>query len=487
MRAFWSASYHEARTMPANLRYPAVLMTDCSPIRKYLLNRALTFNQLKWVTVLAPLVFLVLLGALARFAGGAFFGTWTGIALFGLMSLVAIFLFSMTIFRFLGNMQRQLELQNQELLALHQASLAISRHLDLHAVLQGVVDEARDLFAAHYGALSYLRDDGTVEAFLTSGMPQDARQVIGPEPVGHGVLGVVLNEGESLRLDRISDHPQAVGFPPLHPYMITLLAVPIRTSSIVLGNLYIADRENMVPFTARDEETLQRFAAIGAIAIENARLHVQVAALATTQERERIAREMHDSLAQVLGYVNTKAQATQVLLGSGQVERADDNLRQMVDASRAAYDDVREGILSLRTSLDEGRGFIDALQDYLVPWQDQSGVRAALDADMSVQGRLTPLREVQLLRIVQEALANVRKHAVATGAVVSIRMQEGFVVAAIEDDGVGLLLNGVAGSGLPRFGLSTMRERAESVGGTLDITSSPNQGTRVTVRLPAER
>ncbi|MGI8404102.1 MAG: GAF domain-containing sensor histidine kinase, partial [Thermomicrobiales bacterium] len=95
------------------------------------MNRALSLNQLKWVTVLAPLVFLALLGALARFAGAAFFGTWTGIVLFGVTSLVAVFLFSAIIFRFIGNLQHQLEMQNQELLALHQASLAISRHLDL--------------------------------------------------------------------------------------------------------------------------------------------------------------------------------------------------------------------------------------------------------------------------------------------------------------------------------------------------------------------
>lgn len=451
------------------------------------MNRALSLNQLKWVTVLAPLIFLALLGALARFAGAAFFGTWTGIVLFGVTSLVAIFLFSAIIFRFIGNLQHQLEMQNQELLALHQASLAISRHLDLQAVLQGVVDEARDLFGARYGAVSYLRADGSVEAFITSGMSATEREAIGPEPKGHGVLGLVLNENESLRLEKISEHPRAVGYPPHHPHMKTLLAVPIRSSGAVLGNLYIADRITMAPFSARDEEALHRFAAIAAIAIENARLHLQVAALATTQERERIAREMHDSLAQVLGYVNAKAQAAQVLLGANQVERASDNLRQMVDASRVAYADVREGILSLRTSLEEGRGFVDALQDYLGSWHDQSGVHVDLDADMCVQGRLTPLREVQLLRIVQEALANVRKHAAASGAAVSIRMHEGFVVTVIQDDGTGLSPDGVAGPGLPRFGLSTMRERAESVGGTLDIASSPNQGTRVTVRLPAER
>lgn len=451
------------------------------------MNRSLSINQLKRITVLAPLVFLALVGGLERWIGPGPADSMIGTVLFGVVSFLAVVLFSVLIFRFIGHLQQQLEVQNQELLALYQASLAIARHLDLQAVLQGVVDEARALVGARYGALSYRRVDGTVEAFITSGMTLEERLAIGPEPQGHGVLGVVLNEGEILRLARISDHPQSVGFPAHHPAMTTLLAVPIRSGGAVLGNLYISDRLTMSPFDARDEDTLTRFAAIAAVAIENARLHVQVAALATTQERERIAREMHDSLAQVLGYVNAKAQATQVLLGSNQVERATGNLRQMVDASRVAYADVREGILGLRTSLEEGRGFLDTLEDYLTSWQDQSGVHVVLNADMSVQGRLSPLREVQLLRIVQEALANVRKHSSASGASVQIAMDDGFVVTSIDDDGTGMASGNVEGAGVPRFGLSTMRERAESVGGTLTISSSPGQGTSVTVRLPAER
>ncbi len=99
------------------------------------------------------------------------------------------------------------------MLALHDATLSIERRLDLNAVLQGVVDEARDLLDARYGALMYLRDDGTKEAFITSGITPEERRRIGPDPEGHGVLGVVLNEGERLRLERIRDHPQSVGFP----------------------------------------------------------------------------------------------------------------------------------------------------------------------------------------------------------------------------------------------------------------------------------
>jgi len=196
---------------------------------------------------------------------------------------------------------------------------------------------------------------------------------------------------------------------------------------------------------------------------------------------------MHDSLAQVLGYVNTKAQAMQVLLANNQIEKASAQLGQMADAARSAYADVREGILSLRTSLDGERSFTETLGDYLTVWQEQSGVEARLEVPQSVEGRLPALAEVQLLRIIQEALANVRKHAGASHAQVRVQQVNGYIETAISDDGVGFVAEERARLGLPRFGMSTMRERAESLGGTFDIASVPGEGTTVTVRLPLER
>jgi nitrate/nitrite-specific signal transduction histidine kinase len=195
--------------------------------------------------------------------------------------------------------------------------------------------------------------------------------------------------------------------------MRSLLAVPIVSTGRVLGNLYLAEKIGAAEFSADDEETLVRFATQAALAIENARLHRRVRHTTISEERERIAREMHDSLAQVLGYVNTKAQAVQELLKRGQPERASEQVGQLGEAARAAYADVREGILALRTTLGPGRSMIDALQEFLVSWKEQSDVREAslvltpgarLDA-------LSPDAELQLLRIVQESLANVRKHA----------------------------------------------------------------------------
>jgi len=249
----------------------------------------------------------------------------------------------------------------------------------------------------------------------------------------------VLKEGERLRLSALTHDPRSAGFPEHHPPMHSLLAVPIISGGRILGNLYLAEKEGPATFSIDDEETLVHFATLAALAIENARLHQRVRDLAITEERERIAREMHDSLAQVLGYVNTKAQAVQELLKAGQTERAEGQLGQLGEAARMAYADVREGILGMRTSLGPGRSLLEALREYLEHWQEQSSISAQLIIEPSGASlsRLSPAAELQLLRIVQEALANVRKHAAAKSVRVRLAEVLDQLEAVVEDDGRG--------------------------------------------------
>ncbi len=447
----------------------------------------MTLRRLKLLAILAPLLFLGALEVARQVISPDLFQGWPGHLLLAGIVLLGTLFFAEAIFSVVGRLQTRLAQQNRELLALHDAGLDILGELDLETVLQQVVDRARDLLGARYGALSLLREGGGIEAFLTSGITVAERERIGPIPVGHGLLEVVLVEGQPLRLEDLTRDPRSVGFPPHHPPMRSLLALPVVSHGRVLGNLYLTEKEVESTFDADDEETLARFATLAALAIENARLHRQVRAMAVTEERERIAREMHDSLAQVLGYVNTQAPAAQMLLESEQPARAATQLGQLSEAAREAYADVREGILGLRTSLGEDRGFIETLQDYLDRWQGQSDV--AVELLLSPPGYdpgLPPMSEVQLLRIIQEALSNVRKHADARHARVTLRPAGSSVEVVIEDDGVGFDPDGLRRTDLPRFGMATMRERAEAVGGTFEVTAGPGEGTRVTVHLPAE-
>lgn len=446
-------------------------------------------RRLKLLATVAPLLFLAALEVLRRTVAADFFATWRGTFLLGALLLVGTLIFTQAIFGLVGRTQERLAHQNRELLALHEAGLEIVGELDLDVVLQTVVDEARLLVGAKYGALLVLNEQGGVGSFLVSGLSPEVCAQMGQIPVEHGLVGLALKEKRPLRVADVTRDPRAIGMPAGHTPMRSLLAVPIRSPRVVLGNLFLTEKATGQPFSEEDEATLSRFATQAALAIENARLHRQVRALATTEERERIAREMHDSLAQVLGYVNTKAQAVQELLERGQRERASEQIGQLSAAAREAYADVREGILGLRTSAETDQAFIDVLTDYLHRWQDQSGVvvDVVVEGDVGVQHALDPLGEVQLMRIIQEALTNVRKHAAATQATVRLSVRDGWVEAEIVDNGQGFVPRSPRADGVPRFGLATMRERAEAIGGTFHVDAEPGRGTRVVVRVPTVR
>lgn len=448
----------------------------------------MSLRQLKWTTIVAPLVFLVLVDVARRNLRIDVLQSWVGDALLLGVVLFAVLLFSESVFGRIEQMQARLTRQNRELLALHEAGLDVAGELGLDQVLQKVVDHATDLLRARYGALSVPDSVGGIEAFITCGITPEERALIGPPPVGHGLLSVVLEEGQSLRMADLTRDARSIGFPPHHPPMHSLLAVPIVSAGRVLGNLYLAEKLGATEFSAEDEDTLARFATQAALAIENARLHRRVRETAISEERDRIAREMHDSLAQVLGYVNTKAQAVLELLKRGDTDRAANQIAQLGQAARSAYADVREGILALRTSLGPGRTMLDALDEFLASWREQSGVTATLIVEEGVAlDGISPAAELQLLRIIQEALANVRKHAEAKTVEVRIASTADTLDVLVADDGRGFVSTSRQRPGdntAPHFGLSTMRERAESAGGTLEVESAPSAGTRVRVRLP---
>lgn len=208
--------------------------------------------------------------------------------------------------------------------------------------------------------------------------------------------------------------------------------------------------------------------------------------LAVMEERERIAREMHDNFGQVLGYINTKAQAARLMFEEGRTERAHDQIRQLEEATRQLYDDVRDAILGLRSTGFLDRGLVAALQLYTRQFTEQTGIETSFESGPRA-ARISwgPEVEVQVFRIVQEALANVRKHARAARARVLVAPHDAFTQIAVEDQGVGFDLGQAVADGATRFGLRTMQERAEAIGAQFEVSSGPGTGTRVSLRVPA--
>jgi len=195
----------------------------------------------------------------------------------------------------LGRVDEMLDSQDR-LRALLDAVVSIGSDLDLTSALDRIVYAACELSGARYGALGVLRPDGEkLASFITHGASPETIEAIGPYPEGHGILGLLIDDPQPLRLHDISEHPRSFGFPPNHPPMKTFLGVPVRIRDHVFGNLYLTEKRDGADFTADDEQVVMALAAAAGVVIENARLY------ADTESKRR----WHEATAEI----------TQLLLG----------------------------------------------------------------------------------------------------------------------------------------------------------------------------
>ncbi len=176
----------------------------------------------------------------------------------------------------LCNLIEENERLRRHLALLGQLSRQISSNLDPSTVLRDIVDAACQLTLARYGALGVFDDSGRITEFVTHGVTPEERERIGPPPQGLGILGLLQQTQQPLRLADLSLHPRSVGFPPGHPPMKTFLGAPIRYRDEHLGNLYLTEKAGGQEFTPEDENLLVLFAAQAGAAVHNARLHQEV-------------------------------------------------------------------------------------------------------------------------------------------------------------------------------------------------------------------
>ena len=211
----------------------------------------------------------------------------------------------------------------------------------------------------------------------------------------------------------------------------------------------------------------------------------QVRLLAVLEERDRIGRELHDGLAQILGYVNTKAQAVHEFLRADDLGAAARQLQELINAAQEAYTDAREIIVGLRMNAVHDRALTALAEEYVARFQRQSGVAAELAITPAWDDQVVPETvKVQSLRIIQEALTNSRKHAQAGLVSVTLDKRNDTALITVQDNGRGFMLSRLLRPDFSRYGLRTMRERAQAVGGNLRIESAPGKGTRITATLP---
>lgn len=300
-------------------------------------------------------------------------------------------------------------------------------------------------------------------------------------PFIEGLLQGVMASGEPVLLGDLAGDPSAD--PASRPEFKSLLAAPLVTPErAVLGAILAGVRRGR-GFQPRQLALLQTIAGQAALVVQNANLMAEVEYQTMLQERARLAREIHDGLAQTIGFLKLQAAQLRSQLAGGDEQR----LRQSADLFYAtlseAYQDARQAIDGLRVSPDEC-GLTGWLSQIAAEFQDLSGLPVHLE-DGPVEGQVSPEVQAQLIRIVQEALSNVRKHARARQVWLSIRQVAGDLVLEVRDDGDGFTPQDITSAS--RHGLRSMRERAELVGADFQVISLPQQGAIVRLRLPLKR
>lgn len=238
-------------------------------------------------------------------------------------------------------------------------------------------------------------------------------------------------------------------------------------------------------FTEEEIALAQGIGNVLGLVIQNAQLYERSKLLTVMEERARLAREIHDGVAQTLGALQLKASQLEDSLSKERVGESRGHLSELQNMISRAYGDVREAMLGLRAILEPGTGLMAALRQYLAHYRAQYGLDVRLEVDQGEPATLDGEAQAQAMRILQEALSNVRRHARTDKATLRIERHGHAVRISVVDEGQGFDQRLFQGPDDGRhLGLRTMRERAESVGGTLTVESLPGQGTRVVLELP---
>lgn len=310
--------------------------------------------------------------------------------------------------------------------------------------LQGRIADVNPMGAASFG----VPENGLRQKRLKDLMPLNAGILEELESKGSGKADITLRKGDSSR-----------------QYILSWTFLRGRSAEVI-GRLILLH-----------DVTEQRRA--------QTRVLEQQSVVATLQERERLARELHDGIGQTFGYVSVQAQSALKWLHDGNNEKAAALLERLVEVAKDAHADVRDSILSLKTGSGQEWSFIPALKDYMDRFQANYGIRTELTLACGIdENTFDPGVGVQLLRAIQEALTNARKHSGADRLRVWMERNGSMAQISITDDGHGFETSRLGRRNDGHFGLIFMRERMTQVGGSLKIESVPGGGTALKLTVP---
>jgi two-component system, NarL family, nitrate/nitrite sensor histidine kinase NarX len=387
----------------------------------------------------------------------------------------------------------ELQRRSARLDALYRVALESSRSLNLESVMQAGLESARQVMGMEAGEI-HLGELASEEFKLSAFVGSPEPFVLEEDPVKRGecLCGGVVARGQTCVVGELCKDARVTRLACQRYGFRAVAAVPLKARGEALGVLTLHSRAPR-EFSRDDTALLTALGDQLGIAIDNARLYAEMEArvkelshrvqhLAVSEERVRLAREMHDGFAQALSVLNLKLQMAQGLSApDGNINAALVEMRQIVDE---AYEDVRQAIGDLRMPLHHDGRVVHLLADYVqnfaLRYDLQAQVAVAAGAETA---RCSPDAALQVVRIVQEVLTNVRKHAHAQNIGMQLERQNGCLIIQVRDDGQGFdTATAVTPPG--HFGLAVMRERAASFGGELCIESEPGAGTTVTLSVP---
>jgi len=393
------------------------------------------------------------------------------------------------------SMRQSLVRRNQQLAILNAISTTVNKSLDLQELLNLTLTEVLRLTEVDVGAVFLLEDVlGKLELAACQGLSPEAAHLASEMGMLDSSCGGVIERGEVVIVPDIRNFRGKRARSLKREHLSSLLHIPLMTKGATLGSLCLGTRKP-VEFSPEEEDLLKAIGSQIAVAVENARLYAEVqqkeqirgelfskALNAQEDERKRIARELHDETSQALTAMlftlDDAAECTKMSEVSQRLER----LRSLAEHT---LDGVHKLIFDLRPSMLDHLGLVPALRSYAESRLTEQGVRVVVD-EISAPRRLEPEVETAVFRVVQEAINNIARHAAARNVWIQLGFNYPNLTVTVEDDGIGFEPSSIHASpgSLRGLGLMGMRERLEILGGDLEFTSLPGQGTEITITVP---
>jgi signal transduction histidine kinase len=361
----------------------------------------------------------------------------------------------------------------ERLHALIDAILLIETDADIDGLLSRIIETASRLVGARYGALGVIASDGvTLSRFITYGLDTEERAAIGDEPRGKGILGEIILHPSPLRIDELAKHPKSFGFPPNHPPMERFLGVPVTTGDgHIYGNLYLTEPLDGEPFSEEAEQLLEAFGHAAGLVIDQEMLRKSMRELTLSEERERLARDLHDTVIQRLFGVGL---ALQISLSSVLDDDVRSRINNVLDELDATIHEIRTTIFEIDQDQPIGQTLEARVAQLSGEVESRLGILAELKVASGIDGEIGPRCARHVVQALREILSNIVRHSAASVVQIQVDTTQNLIEVIVRDNGVGFRPN--IGSGR---GLRNLSSRARELGGDCTIESEIGSGTMV--------